>query len=411
MSKFTEDDLGLEFEDRVSQLEADGQASADTLRRLERSFVASEQDRRAPERISVAGRQFSAQTAKVLGLMYIALVQRAYGREGRAIDELERSGVAVKDLTEGTDSAGGFLVPVEHRNELVRLVELFGAFRRNVRAVPMAGDRQEFPRRTGGFTVYFPGEGGSITASDMTFDAVGLTARKMAALTAISSELFEDAAVEIGGLVAEEMAHAIAEKEDQMGFNGDGTSTYGGVVGVIPKLTGLDATVANVAGLVQASTNSKTAWTNVSAGDLNKMLGRLPDFADNDNARIFCHRRFWSEVLVGVSASAGGVSRAEIEARPVKSFHGYPVEFVNVMPRVTAASSVVCLFGDLGQAAKLGERRRLTVDTDRSVHFTSDRIAIRAIQRIAITVHDVGNADATEANRTAGPIVGLITDA
>ena len=49
------------------------------------------------------------------------------------------------------------------------------------------------------------------------------------------------------------------------------------------------------------------------------------------------------------------------------------------------------------------------VATSDQRYFDSDEIAIRGIHRVAFNAHDVGNADATEANREPGPIVGLIT--
>jgi HK97 family phage major capsid protein len=63
-------------------------------------------------------------------------------------------------------------------------------------------------------------------------DGVQLTAKKLAALVTLSSELDEDAIVEMVDYVANEIAWAMASKEDDCAFNGDGTSTYGGMKGV-----------------------------------------------------------------------------------------------------------------------------------------------------------------------------------
>jgi hypothetical protein len=43
--------------------------------------------------------------------------------------------------------------------------------------------------------------------------------------------------------------------------------------------------------------------------------------------------------------------------------------------------------------------------------FETAQVAVRGIERFDINVHDVGNATATAADKSPGPIVGLITAA
>jgi hypothetical protein len=69
-------------------------------------------------------------------------------------------GVAItKAQSEGVNSAGGFLVPAPMMNAIIDLRETFGIFRRNTLVVPMSSDSLAWPRRTGGLTAYFVGEG------------------------------------------------------------------------------------------------------------------------------------------------------------------------------------------------------------------------------------------------------------
>ncbi len=76
-----------------------------------------------------------------------------------------------------------------------------------------------------------------------------LTAKKLMVLTKYSNELNEDAVLNIGDDLAGEIAYAFALKEDQCGFLGDGTSTYGGITGVTTALLNVFAgTPANVDG-------------------------------------------------------------------------------------------------------------------------------------------------------------------
>ena len=112
--------------------------------------------------------------------------------------------------------------------------------------------------------------------------------------------------------------------------------------------------------------------------------------------------------------AAGGVTANEIatgDRRPRPMFLGYPVNFVQVMPRVSATSQVCALLGDLAMAATMGDRRTRTVFTDPYSLSNKDQILVRCTERIDINVHDVGNASATAGLRVPGPVVGLITAA
>lgn len=317
--------------------------------------------------------------------------------------------IPVKAHLEGVDVAGGVLVPPEFETTLIDLKEQYGKFRANSKVVPMARETKTVPRRTSGLTAYFVGEADTGTESTKGWDNVLLVAKKLMTLAKFSSELNEDAVINIGDDLAYEIGYAFANKEDECGFNGDGTSTYGGIVGVRNALLNLSATIANIAGLVVATGN---AYSEITLADFNKVVGRLPQYADTPNARWFMHKTFYHEVAEKLSLAAGGVTSSEV-ASGMRQFRflGYPVEVAQVMPKTEANSQVVALLGDLALASKFGDRRQTTLFVDPYSLTTSDQIQIRGTERFDINVHDVGNADATAANRVPGPIVGLITAA
>jgi HK97 family phage major capsid protein len=148
---------------------------------------------------------------------------------------------------ETVNESGGFTVPPEFGNDLIDLREEFGSFRRNAKIVPMASDSRSDPRREGGLTAYFEGESDAGTLSDKAWGRVSLMAKKLMVLARYTSEINEDSMVNMGDDLASEIAYAFALKEDQCGFIGDGSSTYGGIVGVTQKLKNLHATIANIA--------------------------------------------------------------------------------------------------------------------------------------------------------------------
>jgi HK97 family phage major capsid protein len=152
-----------------------------------------------------------------------------------ARDWCDRKGMPfTKAQSEGIGSGGGFLVPVELENAILDLRDAFGAFRRRTCVWPMGSDSSVFPRRTGTATAFFMAEGQSFGTTQVNMDGVTLTAKKLGALVLLSRELDEDAIVGMVDYVANEIAWALSVKEDDCGFNGDGTSAYGGVRGIGP---------------------------------------------------------------------------------------------------------------------------------------------------------------------------------
>src|SRR5207253_5121710 len=76
------------------------------------------------------------------------------------------------------------------------------------------------------------GENGTASESTATFDNVSVIAKKLMVFIRASSELADDSDPALGAWFVEEVARALAQKEDEAGFSGDGTSTYAGIRGL-----------------------------------------------------------------------------------------------------------------------------------------------------------------------------------
>jgi HK97 family phage major capsid protein len=157
------------------------------------------------------------------GQWCIAAASRAFGGGARARQYCKDNGLAhmtdadfeQRTQTEGTNSAGGYLVPEEFSNDLIDLRAQYGIARQVCKQIPMKGDTHSRPRVTGGLTAYFVGEAGAGTTSSKAWDRVNLRAKKLMALTVYSSEINEDAVINIGDDLAGEIAKAFAKLEDQ----------------------------------------------------------------------------------------------------------------------------------------------------------------------------------------------------
>lgn len=327
-------------------------------------------------------------------------------KDEKATEWCKEHGIEVKLHAEGVNSAGGYLVPHQFENMLIDLREEYGVFRRNAKIVPMTSDTRSDPRRTGGLTAYPIGEGATITESTKGWDRVNLTAKKIGTLAKVTSELSEDAVINVADDLAGEIAYAFAKYEDDAGFIGDGTSTYSRIVGVAPSLLALSATRANIAGLVVGTGN---LFSELLLGDFNAVKARLPQYAFRRGPKWYASQAFYYGVMEKLAVAAGGVTEQGIAAGAgTPRFLGFPVEIAQSMPQVDANDQVACLFGVLSLAARFGDRRQTTIALSEHTNFAEDELVIRGTQRFDINVHDVGNAHATAASRVPGPIVGLL---
>jgi len=297
---------------------------------------------------------------------------------------------------ETNNSLGGFLVPDELEQSIIDLRAEYGKFRANTRVLNMSRDTLLINRRAGGLTAYAVGEGASITESDNTFDQVSLVAKKFGALTKYSRELAEDAVVNLGDYIAGEVAYAFANKEDDAGFNGDGTSTYNGIVGL-----------KNSVGSAGIKTGSGNAYSELTLADLTGTVGLAPEYVfSRSTPKWYMSTQFYHTVVLDLLADAGGNTNLTLAGGvAVPSLFGYEVVLADVLPKTEANSQICAYFGALDLGATMGDRRPTEIAVSEDRFFEADQIGVRGTTRFDINCHDVGDSS------TAGAIVALKTAA
>src|SRR5882762_11241725 len=153
-----------------------------------------------------------------------------------------------KATNESGNVTGGFLAPVDYDAAIIRVVEALGAFRQGADIRPTGSDGQVRPRRAGGLTANFVAEGAPIPESSFLLDAVETAQKGLKILGRGSTELLQDSAPDLAEFITTEMGYAFAGREDDVGFNADGTSAFFGMSGLATKLVGLKSAVAAAAG-------------------------------------------------------------------------------------------------------------------------------------------------------------------
>lgn len=304
----------------------------------------------------------------------------------------------------GSDTTGAHVfVPDEFGMDLIKLRELYGVARGVFKMRTMSSDTRTDPRRTGGLTAYFVGENAAGTESDAAYDSVSLTARKLMAITRISNELNEDSVIDFGNELAGEISYAFSNKEDECAFNGDGTSTYGGMTGIRNRLDTLTAGTAP--GLILGAGN---AYSELTLANFESVVGGLPQYADVPGQVYWiCHKTFYHTVMQRLMNAAGGNTSAELAAAGIREFLGYPVRVSQVFPSTEANDQIPCVFGNFAQGASFGDRRMETISFSDSASvggqslWERDQIGVKGTQRFDINVHDFGT------DTVAGPICGI----
>jgi HK97 family phage major capsid protein len=304
----------------------------------------------------------------------------------------------IKAQGEGLNAAGDFLVPDEIERQIIYLRDVAGVFRAQADVRPMGSERRTFPRSLGGLTAYFTAEQAMIAESQNVWDNVLLSVKKLGVLTRLSSEVFEDEAIGLGEALIEEIAYAFASKEDDCGFNGDGTSAYGGMTGITQILT--DG--KHAAGAIPATSGHDT-FPELDATDLDNMMGALPAYALETAcwyASSYAIATCFGRLTIG---GTGTSIRTTPEDRPYLNYLGYPIIATGKLPgKGSQFGKVMLIFGDLSLSTTFGYRRGVTVAQSRHRALELDQVLVRATERFDINNHDLGD------DQDAGPVVGLI---
>ena len=311
-------------------------------------------------------------------------------------------GVENRALSEGSNSAGGVLVPEEFAARVIRLVENYGTFAASgVEKVTMSRDTMIIPKRVTGTTAYFVGEGTAVQESEPSYANVQLVAKKLAVGTRMSTEVVEDALISLADAVATEFATSLAYKIDLCGWTGDSTSSSGGITGVVPKIN--DGTKA---ASVVTSGSGRTGFETLTVADFVNVIGKMPLYA-RSGAQWYISPSGFASSMARLRYAAGGNTVESVGGGVNETFLGFPVNLVHVMDSTLGADAgkVKVLFANLGLSSIYARRRDFAVRMYDQVYATTDQLLLQGTMRFDIVHHSLGD------NSTAGPVIALKTAA
>jgi HK97 family phage major capsid protein len=303
-----------------------------------------------------------------------------------------------KTLAGNRVSTGGALVPEQYEADLINLVQTYGVARQICNVVPMTSDTLVLPRASGTHTLYYPEEGSAGTASDQSWSNVQVVAKTGVAISKVSRQILDDAAIPIADHVAREQARRIAYTEDNTLINGNGSIA----AGYIPRVKGLLASVGTLAASGCCVSGGGTILAHGISG-VTKVVGTAQNYESVSRQVFLCSNFAKANILYRLAAAMGGVTMQEFEGRMINAVGGYPIFTTEVMNKTnsTGSSTVDLIFGDFTQAVVIGDRLAPEVSISDQRYWDEFNIGIRTAVRHGMAVYP----DVTQAS--VGPLAFL----
>lgn len=301
-----------------------------------------------------------------------------------------------KAMGEGTDSAGGFLVPPEVSDELIPLRDSVSVLRKLFTSQPIESDTIRFVAQDSGLAVAWTAEFAEKIQNDLSFSEFEAHVYTAAGLATVSNQLLKDAKWSVDRLITQDLAKRFVSLEEQAFIAGTGNGQPLGIIntpGVIPVP------------YTEASPKQSALIDKISEAvtDVQTEFLGFPD-------AIVMHPRTWGWLARGRDGTDGtyilGSGANGTQRRPNESIPGYgagtlprgelfglPVYTTPNVPTNLgdADNESAVIVGDFSQGLVL-DREGITTDTSSHVFFTSNQTVFRSEERLGFTAGRYPNA-------------------
>lgn len=130
-----------------------------------------------------------------------------------------------KALIEGSDSAGGYIVPPEFSAEIIELLYSRTLVRRlGAQPMPMDTGTLNIPKLASGAQSGYIGESTNVPTSEQSFGQIQLVWKKLATLVPVSNDLIRHSNPQADGIVRNDLMSSMSVREDQAFIRDDGTN-------------------------------------------------------------------------------------------------------------------------------------------------------------------------------------------
>ena len=281
-----------------------------------------------------------------------------------------------RDLTVGTNSAGGFLKPTDHMgNEFVdalraRLVmnDLGTRFMSGLK-----GD-VAIPKLATGVAAGFVAENGATSEVNATFAQVTMSPKSLGAFTDVSRLLMIQSDPSVEQIVRDDLLNSIAQKIEDVAIEGGGSNEPTGITGT-----------SGIGSVAIGTNGGAMTWAKVT--DLVKEV-EVDNAAINANTLAYLTNPKVKSHLASTSKVASTDSVMLLDA-PWNQLYGYDLAVTNNVPsdltKGTGSALSAMIFGDFSQLM-IGFFSTPDVLIDPYTGGSSGAVRIRVIQEVDIAV-------------------------
>lgn len=304
-------------------------------------------------------------------------IAKRQGREARGFYAPDSFWTGKRDLTKGTNSAGGFLVGTDHLgNEFVDALRARLVFS-DLGARFMTGLKGNvaIPKLATGVSAGFVAENGATSEVNATFAQIEMSPKSLGAFTDISRLLMIQSDPSVEQVVRDDLLNAIAQKIEDVAIEGGASNEPTGITGT-----------SGIGSVAIGTNGGAPTWQSVT--DLVKEV-EIDNAAINANTLAFLTNAKVKSKMAS-TAKVSSTDSVMILNEPWDSLYGYPLAVTNNVPSdlTKGTSSGVCsanIFGDFSQLM-LGFFSTADVLVDPYTGGSSGAVRIRVMQEVDVAV-------------------------
>jgi HK97 family phage major capsid protein len=275
-------------------------------------------------------------------------------------------------LNEGSGASGGYTVPVEYGNMIMRIATEESVVRPRADVRTMSGRSLRVPTMDysgdfsagqsailAGMTMAYENEEGDIDSTDVKFRQIEMVAHKLARTIPISNELLRDSALALEQTVTQMFGEAVAFTEDYYFLNGDGAG--------------------KPLGVLEADACITTATALTTSPDVDKILTMHKRLMPQSEGRAVwvIHPLLW-DAIAGLSDSNVLSYLPDLQGRMVYRLLGMPVIRSEKMPQGFDVGGL--LLADFSQYF-VADAGGIEIAVSQHIYFESDQTGLRVTKR------------------------------
>jgi len=283
--------------------------------------------------------------------------------------------MSIKDLAEGAGNTGGYLVPEQYSNEILKINLEQSIVRNNgARVITMTAPAIQFPALDvssnakgsmyGGVNAYWGSENASITESQPSFDNVKLEVNKLTGYVEVSNELESDSITNMGSLLTQMYGDVLSFEEDFTFINGDGVNKPLGIL-VAPCLVSV----------------SRATASQIHPSDIVNMIARFKGSLDR---AVFTVNQSALPQIYTLKDDNGNYiwhpgNSGSIASKVMGTLYGIPMLVTEKNPALGTKGDLI--LADWSHYL-IGDREGLRTDMSPHFKFQNDMMVYRCVKRV-----------------------------